>query len=444
MANFQAHTGPNVSRHIVSACQADCEIHNRFLCALLLSITPFPMPTPIIILGRSMITRRQSLKRILGVGAATLAAPMINRGWFQLFAESTTKYSARAIDLVQRSTVVDMLNPFTLLGVLAPFKGDKRPTWFTNPETFVVADFQRFKDSRIDVMHVGVGTVGPNAYDQVMWFLGLWNEVLAHHGEHLMRVDYAARIDPAKSSGKIGIILGLQNSEHFRTPDDVDRFYQLGQRISLLTYNTRNLIGNGSTERRDDGISDFGVIIIDRMNKVRMAIDVAHCGDRTSLDAFEISKAPVLITHANCRTVNPDQPRCKTDEAIRKMEAKGGVMGITGVRNFVFPKEPTTIENVLDHYDHVAKLVGVEHVGVGSDIDLDGYDALPEDYRKWLRGLYKSSYAFREKMDTDGVNHYKRMYDITEGLIRRGYSDADIELILGRNFRRVLGQIWSV
>lgn len=77
-----------------------------------------------------MITRRQSLKRLVGVAAATLTVPMINRGWFQVFAESATKYSARAIDLVQRSTVVDMLNPFTLLGVLAPFKADKRPTWF--------------------------------------------------------------------------------------------------------------------------------------------------------------------------------------------------------------------------------------------------------------------------------------------------------------------------
>jgi len=163
MANLQPMAGLNASGHIVSACQAACEIHNRFLCAILLCITPLPMPTQIIILGRSMITRRQSLKRLLGVGAATLAAPMINRSWFQLFAENATKYSARAIDLVQRSTIVDMLNPFTLIGVLAPLKGDKRPTWFTNPETFTAADFQRFKDSRIDAMNVAVGTVGPNA-----------------------------------------------------------------------------------------------------------------------------------------------------------------------------------------------------------------------------------------------------------------------------------------
>jgi len=235
----------------------------------------------------------------------------------------------------------------------------------------------------------------------------------------------------------------VQNSEHFRTADDVDRFYQLGQRVSLLTYNSRNLIGNGSTERHDEGISDFGAQIIERMNKVGMAVDTAHCGDKTTLDAFEVSKVPVLITHSNCRALNPNHPRCKTDEAIRKMAEKGGVMGITGVRNFVAPKEPTNIDTLLDHFDHVAKLVGVEHVGVGSDYDLDGYDAMPEDYRKWLRGLYKSSYGFRDKMDTDGFNHHKRMFDLTDGLIRRGYSDADIGIILGANFRRVLGQIWS-
>lgn len=380
---------------------------------------------------------------MISLAAATLAAPMLNRGWFQLFAETTTKYSARAIDLLERNTVLDMLNPFTLVGVLAPLKGDKRPTWFTNPETFTVSDFQRFKDSRIDAMNVAVGTIGPNAYDEVTSFIGHWNGFIAHHTDKLMRIDDVPAIDVAKKSGKIGIILGLQNSEHFRIPDDVDRFYQLGQRISLLTYNSRNLIGNGSTERHDEGISDFGISIIQRMNKVGMAVDTAHCGDRTTLDAFEISKTPVLITHSNCRALNPDHPRCKTDEAIRKMAEKGGVMGITGVRNFVSNKEPTNVDTLLDHYDHVAKLVGIEHVGVGSDYDLDGYDAMPDDYKKWLRGLYKSSYGFRDKMDTDGFNHYKRMFDLTDGLIRRGYSDNDIGLILGGNFRRVLTQIWT-
>ena len=82
-------------------------------------------------------------------------------------------------------------------------------------------------------------------------------------------------------------------------------------------------------------------------------------------------------------------------------------------------------------------------VGTKRKVGNDGHDALPPEYVKWLRNLYKSSYAFRDKMDTDGVNHYLRMFDLTEGLIRRGYGDADIQLILGGNFRRVLTQIWT-
>jgi membrane dipeptidase len=175
-----------------------------------------------------------------------------------------------------------------------------------------------------------------------------------------------------------------------------------------------------------------------------MAVDVSHCGDRTTLDAFEISKKPALITHSNCRALAPGHPRCKTDEAIKKMAAAGGVMGITGVRMFVKNEEPTTIEDALNHFDHVARLVGVEHLGVGSDIDLDGYDDMPPELNRQLRAGYKGSYGFREKIDIEGIDHPRRMFDLTEGLIRRKYSDRDIEGILGGNFKRVLSQIWSV
>ena len=119
-------------------------------------------------------------------------------------------------------------------------------------------------------------------------------------------------------------------------------------------------------------------------------------------------------------------------------------MGITGVRMFVRDREPTTIEHVLDHFDYVAKMIGVEHLGVGSDIDLDGYDDMPPEVNKQLRAGYKGSYGFREKIDVEGLDHPKRMFDLTEGLIRRKYSDADITGVLGGNFRRVLSEIWKV
>ena len=382
-----------------------------------------------------VFTRRELLKQASMAGAAITAAPMLSRARYRLFAWSPAEYSTRAIDLVKRATVIDMLSPFVI--------GSRSNKWFSNPDSFTATDLQKYKDSGINVFHIAVGTGGRDAYLGTLRFISAWNGFLANHDQSLMRVDSVADLDRVKSSGKIGVLLGVQNSEHFQTVDDVNFFSSLGQRVSQLTYNSRNLIGNGSTERRDDGLSDFGVSIVERMNKVGMAVDVSHCGDRTTLDAFEVSKKPVLITHSNCRALVGNHPRLKTDEAIKKMAATGGVMGITGVRMFVRAEEPTTIEHVLDHFDHVVKLVGVEHVGLGSDMDLDGYDDLPPEENKRLRANYKDSYGFREKIDIEGLDHPKRVFDLTEGLIRRKYSDQHIELMLGGNFKRVLAQIWT-
>ena len=383
-----------------------------------------------------LTTRREVLKRMALAGAGALGAPMINRGSYRIFANSAAEYSSRAIELVGRSTVIDMLSILTL-------DFAKQEKWMTDPESFTAADIRPFKDSGIDIIHPAIGLDGTNAYETALKFFAAWNAFIANHDAYFIRIDSAADLDRVKRSGKLGVILGLQNSGHFRTAADVDYFRGLGQRVSQLTYNSRNLIGNGATERRDDGISDFGVAIIERMNKVGMAVDVSHCGDRTTLDAFEISKKPVLITHSNCRALVPGHPRVKTDEAIKKVGVSGGVMGITGVRMFVKVDEPTTIEYVLNHFDHVRKLIGPEHLGVGSDIDLYGYDKMPAELNTQLRAGYKGSYAFREKIDVEGLDHPKRMFDLTEGLIRRKYSNADIEGILGGNFKRVLSQIWT-
>jgi membrane dipeptidase len=125
------------------------------------------------------------------------------------------------------------------------------------------------------------------------------------------------------------------------------------------------------------------------------------------------------------------------------MAATGGVMGITSVRNFVKNDEPTTIEHYIDHIDYVARLIGVERVGIGTDSDLNGYDDLPEEFLIQLKAGYKTSYSFREKIDIEGMDHPKKMFDLTEGLIRRGYGDDDIRGILGGNFARVLAEIWG-
>jgi len=351
-------------------------------------------------------------------------------------AMAATAYSDRAVELVKNTQVIDMLGVLTV--------SDKYENEFlAKPSLFDEKEIAKIRASGINVFHNAIGIGGPNAFEDVLHYFGAWNGFIADHDEAFMRVDSIDDLDRLLNSKKAGLILGLQNSEHFRTVDDIDLFYGLGQRVSQLTYNSQNRLGAGATERVDGGISDFGAAVIERMNNIGMAVDVSHCGDRTTLDAFEISKNPVLITHSNCRALVPGHPRLKTDEAIQAMAKNGGVIGITAVRMFVREKEPTNVEHVVDHVDHVVKLVGIEHVGVGTDSDLDGYDDLPADEYDELKSAYKGSYAFRDKIDTDGMDHPRKIFDLTSSLIRRGYDDTEINAILGGNFRRVLAKIWK-
>jgi len=376
------------------------------------------------------VSRRQLLGGAV-VAAAVTGFPMINTGMFRAHAAAAKAYSKRAVDLVKQSLVIDML---------APLKIDFRPEYYASPLS--EKDAADFRASGITGFHNAVGTGGPEAYSQTLAWIAAWQGFAGRNAHVFSLVGKAEDLDRAKREGKCAVIMGVQNSEHFRKPEDVKMFYEIGQRCSQLTYNAQNLLGSGSTERVDGGVTDFGAAIIKAMNDVGMLVDVSHCGDRTTLDAIAISPKPIAITHSNCRAL-VDHPRVKTDEAIKALGAKGGVMGITGVRMFVSEKEPTTIANMVDHIDHVVKLIGVDHVGIGSDADLNGYDDMPPDQYKMLKAGYKESYAFRDKIDTDGFDHPMKTYDLVEELIRRKYSNENITAILGGNFRRLLGATWA-
>ncbi len=376
------------------------------------------------------LTRRRTLQAMAGALAA-LALSDIDTARSAAAQDPKNKYSSKVLDLVQRSLVIDML---------APLKLDFRPEAYALPLT--EAEAAMFRTCGITGFHNSVGVGGATAYDDALEFIAAWSGFVGRNTQVFTLVGQAGDLDAAKARQKIAVIMGLQNADEFRDPKDVKAFYELGLRCAQLTYNTQNLLGSGSTERVDGGISDYGEQIIKAMNEVGMLVDVSHSGDKTTLDAIELSPKPIAFTHSNCRALN-NHPRLKTDEAIRKLAAKGGVMGITGVRMFVKATEPTTVEDIVDHIDHVVKLVGIEHVGIGSDSDLMGYDHMPPDQYKQLKAGYKASYAFRDKIDTDGFDHPRKVYDLTAALIRRGYSDSNIQAILGGNFRRLLGITWT-
>ena len=297
--------------------------------------------------------------------------------------------------------------------------------WQSAQDKFGEADFQKLRASGIDVFHPAVA-FETQPYSVTLDWFSKWNGFIARYPQYFLRVDDSRRLASAKAQGKIGIILGMQDANHLRSVDDVDNFYQMGQRLTQLTYNSVNRLGAGCKAVKDSGLTQFGAEVVARMNSVGMAIDVSHCGERTSLDAIEASKKPVLITHSNCRAVAGPVARCKSDEVIRAAARKGGVIGLTSVRHFVRAKDPVTIEDALDHFDHAVSVAGIEHVGVGSDLDLDGRD------RRTGPLLY----------DIEGLNRTQRMYELTDGLIRRGYTNQQIGLMLGGNFQRVLQQIW--
>jgi membrane dipeptidase len=298
--------------------------------------------------------------------------------------------------------------------------------WQSAPDHFRESDFQKLRNSGIDVFHPAVAFDGADTYERTKDWFGRWNRFIDAHPGYFVRVLGADDLKRARSERKIGVILGMQDANHIRTVEDIDRFYAAGQRLTQLTYNSVNRLGSGCMAARDTGLTGFGAEVVTRMNDIGMAVDVSHSGERTSLDAIEASKKPVLITHSNCREL-ANAPRCKSDDVIVAAARKGGVIGLTGVRHFVHAGDPVTIENALDHFDRAVRIAGIEHVGVGSDLDLDGRDRRGGPLR----------------YDIPGLDRVNRMFALTEGLIRRRYTDDQIALILGGNFRRALKEIWS-
>ena len=364
------------------------------------------------------------------LGAAALAMPMLG-STARAAGQNGHRYSQRAIEVVRSATVIDMLAPLTL---------DLSADAYAKPLT--AQHRADFKASGITGFHQSFGIGGPDARAEVLTFLAGWSSYCGRYPDSFALVRTVADLDAAKANGRAGVIMGVQDADHFRSPADVAFFYNLGQRCSQLTYNGQNLIGSGSTEREDGGISDFGATIIKAMADVGMLIDVSHSGDRTTLDAVDMAPGPIAFTHANCRSI-AHHPRAKTDEAIRALAAKGGVMGISGVRMFISPTDPTDVRTMADHIDHVVQLTSIDHVGIGSDADLYGYDAMEPGQYAMLKAAYKASYAFRERIDIDGFRGPTKMFDLTEELIRRGYSDDGIRAILGGNFRRLLASLWK-
>ena len=266
--------------------------------------------------------------------------------------------------------------------------------------------------------------------------------------DDIVQVKSTEDIRQAKRSGRTGVILSFQNASPIE--NDLDRlalFHALGVKVIQLTYHERNLLGNGCFERRDDGLSNFGVGAVREMNRLGILIDLSHVGDRTTLEAIEVSEKPVTVTHANARDFY-DHPRNKQDEALKRLAAKGGVVGTTPFCNFLPKRFESTLEDYIDAVDDMVQRVGIDHVAVGTDNTQDQ----PLSFWRYITSQQGTGYpsTFSDtSMDyvnlsfqPKGLEGPHEFPNLAEALLNRGYSDEDTLKILGGNWMRIFEEVW--
>ena len=287
-------------------------------------------------------------------------------------------------------------------------------------------------------------------YPETMDTIAAWLRRFGEYEDVLAQVKTVADIRQAKRDGKVGIILGFQNATPIE--NDLDRlavFHALGVRIIQITFHERNLLGNGCYEPRDDGLSHFGVDAVRELNRLGVLIDLSHCGTRTTLDTIEQSERPVACTHANARSYF-DVPRNKTDEALKRMAARGGVVGATAIAGFLRTGWQSTLDDYVDAIDHLVQMLGIDHVAIGTDFTQDQ----PVSFWRYIGSQQGTKYpsVWTNTARPPAVNQpglYPRdletpdkLPNLAAALLRRGYSPADTAKLLGENWLRLFEGVW--
>ena len=314
------------------------------------------------------------------------------------------------------------------------------------------AEIADIRASGVTALNLTVGALGSgeDVFEQTFKTIGGWEREIDAHPDVLLRIKSAADLARAKESGRLGIIYGFQDATPLGDdPERVKLFSRFGVRVIQLTYNRRNLLGDGCLEPANAGLSRLGTQVVERMNEQGVLIDLSHCGHRTTLDAIAASKKPVAITHAGCAAV-ADLPRNKTDEELRALAAKGGVVGIYFMP-FLRTKGQPKAEDLIRHVEHAVDVAGEDHVGLGTDGGISRVELTPEYVKR-----FHDDIANRRKLgisapgESEGVYTFipdlntPRRFETLAGLLReRGHSEARVGKILGGNFARLFGEAWA-
>ena len=282
-----------------------------------------------------------------------------------------------------------------------------------------------------------------------------WDDIIIDLGMRLCDIAHqdmiicAERVDDirrAKANGQIALVPSLEAATPIENElDRLDVLYGLGIRQSGIAYSEANTLGSGLKEPGDGGLTQFGRQAVRRMNKLGIAIDISHSGDRTSMDAIEVSEKPIFITHVGARALW-NTPRMKPDEIFKACAARGGVIGIEAAPHTTLTaKHPRhSIESFMEHFEYIANLVGIEHVAFGPDTMFGDHVALHRLFAGSLSLTASRGSLPVEFVDyVDGVENPAEAFpNIVRWMVKHGYSDDDIGKAIGGNVLRVLEEVW--
>jgi membrane dipeptidase len=298
-----------------------------------------------------------------------------------------------------------------------------------------------------DNMMDGTGCVTSKSawkWDETVGDIGMRLCDIAHQ-DYVMVGRSLADLADAHRTGRVAFVLGLEAATPIENElDRLDILYGLGVRQIGIAYSESNALGSGLKEPGDGGLTTFGRRAVERMNRLGLAIDVSHSSDRTCLDTFEVSSKPVFITHAGARSVWPTA-RMKPDDVLRACAATGGVIGIEAAPHTTLSDghPEHSIESVMDHFSYCVDLLGIEHVAFGPDTFYGDHVGFHTVFAKQLGMGAMGAPPFEKVPYVAGMeNPTENFRNIIGWLVRHGYSDADIDAVIGGNILRVLKEVW--
>jgi membrane dipeptidase len=373
-----------------------------------------------------MITRREFTRSLGGAAALASLSPLL--GW----AAEESKLSPDAAKLYRDSFILDC-NALASIGSLHARSNQEAIT-------------RVIRDSGVTALKATLGGAMGD-FETAIMHIAAAEQLMEKRADLFLKVRVAADFDRAKKEQKLGVIYSFESAAMLEDKiERIELFRELGVRVMQLNYNHRTPLGVGCLDGETEGVTELGRKAIAKMNEVGVALDLSHSNTQTTADGIAASAKPPLITHAGCRAVHM-HPRNKEDREMKALADKGGVFGVYMLPYITAsPKQPMR-EDYIQHLEHALKICGEDHVGVGTDVPFFQVDESD------LEQMKKAA----EKRKADGIaapgedrpvyipdmNTPRKMELVADALLKRGHKSAVVEKVLGANFKRAFGEIWT-